>query len=174
MGYRSQVAGCISVDRVSKVDEQGKSCSYYDMTKFKEMIGFIKLSRFWELWNSKPDSESFGWKDGAFILYGSDWKWYPDYDDVKAWDELWESMQKVEGISGYFVRVGEEQADIEEMEFGDDPCTDYFHAFSAISFDGNDFLGKRDTDDEENKAEQAPTNQEKESCGSSVADSAQA
>ena len=174
MGYRSQVAGCISVDREERHDEHGKSYSYYDKAKFKEMIGFIKLSRFWELWNSKPDSESFGWKDGAFILYGSDWKWYPDYDDVKAWDELWESMQKVEGISGYFCRVGEEQNDIEEMEFGDDPCTDYFHAFSALSFDGDSFLGERQTDDEENKAEQAPTNQEKESCGSSVADSAQA
>ena len=181
MGYRSQVAGCFSVDRVrreipNRTDVNGdpKYESAYDMTKFKEMIGFIKLSRFWELWNGKPDSESFGWKDGAFILYGADWKWYPDYDDVKAWDELWESMQKVEGISGYFVRVGEEQNDIEEMEFGDDPCTDYFHAFSALSFDGDSFLGKRDTDDEEDKAEQASTNQEEKPCGSSVADTTQA
>ena len=181
MGYRSQVAGCFSVDRVRKeipnrtdVNGDPKYEYDYDKAKFKEMVGFIKLSRFWELWNSKPDSESFGWKDGAFILYGSDWKWYPDYDDVKAWDELWESMQEVEGISGYFVRVGEEQADIEEMEFGDDPCTDYFHAFSAMQFDGDSFLGERQTDDEENKAKQAPTNQEKESCGSSVADTTQA
>ena len=83
-------------------------------------------------------------------------------------------MQEVEGISGYFVRVGEEQADIEEMEFGDDPCTDYFHAFSAMQFDGDSFLGKRDTDDEEDKAEQASTNQEEKPCGSSVADTTQA
>ena len=175
MGYRSQVAGCISVDREERHDEQGKSYSYYDKAKFKEMVGFIKLSRFWELWNGKADSDSFGWKDGAFILYGSDWKWYPDYDDVKAWDELWESMQKVEGISGYFVRVGEEQADIEEMEFGDDPCTDYFHAFSAMQFDGDSFLGKRDIDDyEKEQGEQTQTNTQEKSCGGSVAQSAQA
>ena len=176
MGYRSQVAGCFSVDREERHDEQGKSYSYYDKAKFKEMVGFIKLSQFYQLWQveNTADADSFGWKDGAFILYGSDWKWYEDYEDVKAWNELWESMQKVEGISGYFVRVGEEQADIEEMEFGDDPCTDYFHAFSAMQFDGDSFLGKRDTDDEEDKAEQASTNQEEKPCGSSVADTTQA
>jgi hypothetical protein len=174
MGYRSQVAGCISVDREERHDEQGKSYSYYDKAKFKEMIGFIKLSRFYELWNTKSDAESFGWEDGYFILYGSDWKWYEDYEDVKAWDELWESMQQVEGISGYFCRVGEESDDIEEHNFGDDPCYEFFYTSSAITFDGNDFLGKRVTDDEENKAEQASTNPQEESCGSSVADSAQA
>lgn len=174
MGYRSQVAGCFSVDREERHDEQGKSYSYYDKAKFKEMVGFIKLSEFYEFWSNSTDQDAFGWKDGAFILYGADWKWYPDYEDVKAWDKLWESMQNIEGISGYFVRVGEERDDVEEMEFGDDPCTDYFHAFSAISFDGNDFLGKRDTDVEENKADQASTNQEEKPCGSSVADSAQA
>jgi len=170
MGYRSQVAGCISVDRVRKGDEYD-----YDKVKFKEMIGFIKLSRFWELWNSKPDSESFGWKDGAFILYGSDWKWYPDYDDVQAWNELWNSMQDIEGISGYFCRVGEETDDIETEEFGDDPCYDFFQPFSALDFSGESFLGKRDTDDyEEKQGEQAQANPQEESCGGSVANSAQA
>jgi|TARA_R110000822_G_scaffold77095_3_gene185142 hypothetical protein len=174
MGYRSQVAGCFSVDRVSKLDEQGKSYSYYDKAKFKEMVGFIKLSRFYELWNTKPDDESFGWEDGYFVLYGSDWKWYPDYSDVQAWNELWYSMRQVEGISGYFCRVGEESDDIEEHNFGDDPCYEFFHTYSALSFDGNDFLGKRQTDDEEEQGEQASTNQEEKPCGSSVADTTQA
>ena len=174
MGYRSQVAGCFSVDREERHDEQGKSYSYYDKAKFKEMIGFIKLSRFYELWNTKPDDESFGWEDGYFILYGSDWKWYEDYEDVKAWNELWHSMRQVEGISGYFCRVGEESDDIEEHNFGDDPCYEFFHTYSALSFDGNDFLGKRQTDDEEEQGEQASTNPQEKSCGSSVADSAQA
>jgi len=176
MGYRSQVAGCISVDREERHDEQGKSYSYYDKAKFKAMIGFIKLSRFYEVWivHNPETPDAFGWRDGAFILYGADWKWYPDYDDVKAWNELWESMQDIEGISGYFCRVGEQANDIEEMEFGDAPCTDYFSPYSSLDFDGDGFLGKRDTDDEEDKAEQAPTNQEEKPCGSSVADSAQA
>ena len=174
MGYRSQVAGCFSVDREERHDEQGKSYSYYDKAKFKEMIGFIKLSRFYELWNTKPDDESFGWEDGYFVLYGSDWKWYPDYSDVQAWNELWYSMRQVEGISGYFCRVGEERDDVEEMEFGDDPCLHFFHTYSAISFDGNEFLGKRQTDDEEEQGEQESTNPQEKYCGSSVAHTTQA
>jgi hypothetical protein len=176
MGYRSQVAGCFSVDREERHDEQGKSYSYYDKAKFKEMVGFIKLSQFYQLWQveNTADANSFGWEDGYFVLYGDGWKWYPDYEDVKGWDKLWESMQNIEGISGYFVRVGEERDDVEEMEFGDDPCLHFFHTYSAISFDGNDFLGKRQTDDEEDQADQASTNPQKESCGGSVADSAQA
>jgi hypothetical protein len=134
----------------------------------------IKLSRFWELWNQEKDNETFGWKDGCFILYGSDWKWYPDYEDVQAWDELWNSMQEIKGISGYFCRVGEQADDIEEILFGDDPCTDFFRPYTGIDFEGEHILGKRDTDVKENKADQAPTNPQEESCGSSVADSAQA
>jgi hypothetical protein len=154
--------------------ESGSSYYEYDKAKFKEMIGFIKLSRFWEVWSNSTDKDCFGWDDGQFIFYGSDWKWYPDYDEVKAWDELWNQMQNVEGISGYFCRVGEGIDDIETHEFGDDPCTDHFYPFSALSFNGKHILEKRDTDDEENKADQAPTNQKEKSCGSSVADSTQA
>ena len=161
MGYRSQLAGCISVDTVRKEDERGSHYFDYDRAKFKEMIGFIKLSRFYELWqiNNHSDADSFGWQNGKFILYGNDWKWYPDYEDVQAWNELWEQMQDIEGISGYFVRVGEENDDIEELQFGDDPCYDYFHAFSALQFDADDYLGKRDTDEEETKKEDTATTQ---------------
>jgi hypothetical protein len=146
---------------VTLQDEQGSNYFDYDRAKFKEMIGFIKLSRFYELWqiNNHSDADSFGWQNGKFILYGNDWKWYPDYEDVQAWNELWENMQDIEGISGYFVRVGEENDDIEEMQFGDDPCYDYFHAFSALQFDGEDYLGKRDTDEAETTKEDTATTQ---------------
>jgi hypothetical protein len=60
------------------------------------------------------------------------------------------------------------------MEFGDAPCTDYFSPYSSLDFDGDGFLGKRDTDVEENKADQASTNPQEKSCGSSVADTTQA
>jgi|694.fasta_scaffold54579_7 hypothetical protein len=158
MGYRSQVAGIISVDRVLVKPESGSSYYKYDKAKFKEMIGFIKLTKFYELW-TESDNDSFGWKDGAFIMHGNDWKWYPDYPDVMAWDEMWKNMQTIEGISGYFCRVGEESDDIVHMEFGDDPCTDYFHAFTALSFEGDDYLGKRDTDEAETTQENTATPQ---------------
>ena len=158
MGYRSQVAGIISVDKVLIKPESGESYWDYDKAKFKEMIGFIKLTKFYESW-SESDNDAFGWKDGAFIMHASDWKWYPDYPIVQAWDELWTAMQEIEGISGYFCRVGEELDDIETEEFGDDPCYDYFQPFSALSFEGDDYLGKRDTDEAETTKESTATTQ---------------
>jgi hypothetical protein len=149
MGYRSQVACVISVDRRRIEDVDGKSKFIYDKDKFKEMMGFIKLSRFWELWNQGADQDAIGWRDGKFMLYGADWKWYPDFEDVKAFHNMFNQMNSIEGISGYFLRVGEERDDIEEEEFGDDPCYDDFYAFTAMDFNGQEYLGKRTTDEEE-------------------------
>jgi hypothetical protein len=163
MGYRSQVAGCISVDKVLIKPESGESYWDYDKAKFKEMIGFIKLTKFYELW-TESDNDAFGWKDGAFIMHANDWKWYPDYPIVQAWEEMWTAMQEIEGISGYFCRVGEDTDDVEQEEFGDDPCYDYFQPFTALSFEGDDFLGKRETD-EEGQTEQAQTHTDAQSCG---------
>jgi hypothetical protein len=69
---------------------------------------------------------------------------------------MWDAMQDIEGISGYFCRVGEERDDVETYEFGDDPCYDYFQPFTALSFEGDDYLGVRNTNEEE-QAEQAQT-----------------
>lgn len=151
MGYRSQVAGVFSVDSFNSDNEQ-------DRAKFKEMIGFIKLSTFWELWNNQENEDHFGWEEGAFVLYGADWKWYESFPDVQAWNDLWDQMKEIKGISGYFCRVGEELDDIEEREFGEHPCHDFFYPFSALSFDGDHFLGKRNTDAKEEQTEQAPAN----------------
>jgi len=58
MGYRSQVAGCISVDKIRKEDENGSHYWTYDRAKFKEMIGFIKLTKFYELWSECSDKDT--------------------------------------------------------------------------------------------------------------------
>jgi hypothetical protein len=156
MGYRSQVACCISVDVVRHEDEGGKVSFTYDKDKFKQMIGFIKLSRFYELWTAnESDQDAIGWDNGNFLLYGADWKWYPDYADVRAFHEMFNALSDVEGISGYFLRVGEESGDVEEEEFGDDPCYDYFHHFTAMDFTGEAYLGKRNTDEEGQNAQDA-------------------
>jgi hypothetical protein len=149
MGYRSQVACCISVDTERKVDEQGSHYFDYDRDKFKQMIGFIKLSKFYELWTAnESDKDAIGWGNGRFIMYGDGWKWYPDYEDVKEFHKMFEAMESIEGISGYFLRVGEESGDVDDRQFGDDPCYDYFHHFTAMDFTGEAYLGKRDTDEE--------------------------
>lgn len=152
MGYRSQVACVISVDQTKTEGEGGQIRWTYDKAKFKEMVGFIKLSRFWELWNQGADQDAIGWRDGKFVLYGADWKWYPDYEDVKEFHKMFNQMQNIEGISGRFMRVGEERGDIEEEDFGDDPDWDMFYSVQGMDFEGKDYLGKRDTDDEEPQA----------------------
>lgn len=156
MGYRSEVAGILSVDRVTKTDEKGAQYQEYDKAKFKQMIGFIKLSKFYELWTTTAkDQKCFGWADGYFIFYGDYFKWYPEYEDVRAWHDMWDNMQDVEGISGYFCRVGEENDDVETDEFGDDPCYEFFQPRTVLTFNGEGILEQRDTDDEENETEQA-------------------
>jgi hypothetical protein len=162
MGYRSQVACVISVDVErreipNRTDANGepKYEFIYDKDKFKQMIGFIKLSKFWELWGNESNEDAIGWRNGKFIMYGADWKWYPDYEDVREFHKMFNQLGEIEGISGYFLRVGEELRDVEEEQFGDDPCYDYFHAFSAMDFQGEDYLGKRETDDEEPQAQDA-------------------
>ena len=54
-------------------------------------------------------------------------KWYSDYPEVQAIEKVWEIAQKVEGLSGVFMRVGENAGDVEELNFGQDPP--YDHAF---------------------------------------------
>jgi hypothetical protein len=162
MGYRSQVACCISVDVErreipNRTDANGepKYEFIYDKDKFKQMVGFIKLSKFWEYWGSDANLHDIGWRNGKFIMYGGGWKWYPDYEDVKEFHNLFNQLGQIEGISGYFLRVGEENGDIEEDSFGDDPCYDYFHSFQAMDFQGAEYLGKRETDDEKPQAQDA-------------------
>ena len=143
MGYRSDVAGGFSVDAYNypATNEEG-------ITKLKEMIGLIKLSRFYELMNeNERDKDCIGWDYGRFVFHAENWKWYPDYDVVQAWNELWDMMQGVEGISGLFARVGEETDDIEEDNFGDDVDFDMFYARSMIAFEASNILGQRNTDE---------------------------
>ena len=161
MGYRSQVACCISVDTRKEVIGRHPDgydlCKYtYDKTKFKEMIGFIKLTKFWELFSRDADQDAIGWGDGKFFLYGEGWKWYPDYEDVKEFHKMFNQMGEIEGISGYFLRVGEEHGDVEEESFGDDPCQDYFYSFQAMNFNAPEYLGKRNTDEEEQNTQSEP------------------
>ena len=158
MGYRSQIAFCITVNQENREDERGSHYLYYDKAKFKEMVGFFKLTKFYEiatgsdydLLNQKDPH--LGWHDGYLVFHAVDWKWYDDYPLVMAYNEMWGQMQDIEGISGYFLRVGEgdgNQMDVDEDQFGDDPCYQLFAPFAGMNFDGEDFLGRQDTDDEQ-------------------------
>jgi hypothetical protein len=158
MGYRSTIAFCLSVNEVRKVDDKGSHYTEFDSTKFKEMVGFFKLTKFYEIATDteydciKGEEPSLGWDDGRIVFFASDWKWYNGYPLVDAYAQMWESMQDIEGISGYFLRVGEgdgNQLDVEEDDFGDDPDYHLFAPYASMNFEGENFLGKTNTDEQE-------------------------
>jgi hypothetical protein len=163
MGYRSSVAFCLSVNSTLVKPETGESYWDYDRAKFKEMVGFFKLTKFYEEATSADynciTQGNLGWQKGEIIFHAEEWKWYSDYDIVKAFKEMWENMQDIEGISGYFLRVGEgdgDAPDVEQEEFGDDPNYDNFGAYTNMYFNDDETLGKTETD-EEGQTEQAQT-----------------
>ena len=138
MGYRSDIGAVISVD-MWMMEPTTKENKDFALNKYKEMIGLIKLSKFYELMNStETDRTCIGWKNGEFFFHAQNWKWYPDYDVVIAWDELWEQMQSIEGVSGYFCRVGEELNDIVQDSWGDEPDYDCFYPHTYMSCEVSD------------------------------------
>jgi len=152
MGYRSDIAFCISVNTYKVEGGEWE----YDKAKFKEMVGFFKLSKFYEeAVNAEYNlikENNLGWQKGEIMFHAENWKWYPDYDIVKAFDEMWESMQDIEGISGYFMRVGEgdgNEPDVFTNEFGDDPQYNNFGAQTSMYLNDDETLGVTQTDDEE-------------------------
>ena len=151
MGYRSDVAFCISVD---SVQVEGKEW-VFDRDKFKEMVGFFKLTEFYrqatDVGYDCVTNNNLGWREGEIIFYAEQWKWYPDYPLVKAFDEMWHQMQDIEGISGYVMRVGEgdgDEPDVEADEFGDDPTYSYFGSHTSMYFNDDTTLGVTQTDEE--------------------------
>lgn len=136
MGYRSQIAFVLSVDNYDKARPE-------NVEKFKALVGFFKLSEFYtigtnedyELHKPSAGNQGIGWKDGCVMFHAEDWKWYEGYDIVEGFNKLWEQMQGLDGISGYFCRVGEEQGDISEEEFGEDPNYEFFRPYSYLQLD---------------------------------------
>jgi hypothetical protein len=67
-------------------------------------------------------------KNLVLTLRGEDWKWYPNYPDVQAYERIWshfESLEKGAGpqdpvYTGSFARLGEEDNDIEISAFGEE------------------------------------------------------
>lgn len=148
MGYRSRIGAVISVDGWTSEPETDDERDEM-LLKYKEMIGLIKLSKFYELMTNDVDRTCIGWKGGEFYFHAMDWKWYPDYDVVIAWNELWEQMQEVEGVSGYFCRVGEELDDIVQESWGDVPDFDAFYPHTYMSCEVSDeVFGKGDINNE--------------------------
>lgn len=52
-------------------------------------------------------------------LYGDSWKWYPGYPDVDAWHQFIEAAEYEGELEVEFIRIGEEDGDIERINSPD-------------------------------------------------------
>lgn len=125
MGYRSEVKSVIygkpsQMEKLKKIfsDEYNQLCADFtpeldgdnhvctNLTYFEQSeLGFIYLN----------------------LEYA---KWYECFSDVKHWDEFLKLAQQLE-LSTEFVRIGEEDNDIETMYFGED-CKYFISPVSSI------------------------------------------
>jgi hypothetical protein len=122
MGYRSEVCGVIAVDD-------------RDPEKFKELIGKVKMVGE-DLLNQLGEGE-VGWKDGVFMFHVDSWKWFDGYSAVIAWNAIWDMASAMEGVSGLFIRIGEELEDNVEDYMGEewDNLRDYAYISRRIEVD---------------------------------------
>ena len=72
------------------------------------------------------------WKENHHTIYDrgdstvwyfeySEWKWYPGYEDVQAYEKLWDLSREApesQEISGFRWRFGEDDDDTEQDSFG--------------------------------------------------------
>lgn len=151
MGYRSDVGFVIRIDTTCETPE----------AKFKELIGKIKLigEDFFSGW----EKECYGWgkRDGhwMFSFFTNDVKWYEAYPGVQAVDQILSLAREMPEVSWRFVRMGENEEDVEYQDHGDEAYDlhDYVHAVRYIQFD-EELLGKQETDAQE-QTEQTSTTQ---------------
>lgn len=111
MGYRSDVAMLITSDEPTD-------------RKIEELMVHLKLAQVslksWvaQEWANEP---YIGWNHHTLIFRASNVKWYDGYPEVDAIHEVWEIAKKVTGLSGVFLRIGEESDDVVDENFGEDP-----------------------------------------------------
>ena len=108
MGYRSSVAMLITTD-----DRHER--------KIEELMIHLKLSQISLKYWTGDDEKDIGWNHHTFAFRADDVKWYPEYPEVQAIERVWDIAQKVHGLSGVYLRVGENPDDTKEIVFGEDP-----------------------------------------------------
>ena len=130
MGYRSEVAYTI---RFTSDDERAKQSFYTFIAEAKARAATAPC--FSEEQKNWSGGNGFEVDEGRYRINFSaeDVKWYPDYDDVKCHEALIELADEwvnqcdegsevavpYTGIAYMFVRIGEENDDIEEKQGGE-------------------------------------------------------
>ena len=117
MGYRSDVAIVI---RANPNQPDAKQ-------KFQEQLALMKIEGLFDEMAKRWNPEDWGYNDEMFAFHVEDVKWYVSmFPDVQLVADIWQRFADAENEyspsrwSGYFLRVGEEYQDVEELFMGDD------------------------------------------------------
>lgn len=116
MGYRSEVASAIygSKDMMQEF-----------MQEHEILIVYIKNEFYIDVKIYEVEGQTF------IFLYQDFVKWYADFEEVQAWQDLINKAQEY-GLNTEFLRVGEENGDIEQDYYGED-CGYYLEPKISIS-----------------------------------------
>jgi hypothetical protein len=151
MGYRSNVAMVISVDK--NYDDSGVDQDWSLMEMFIAQLKLAQVNL--KFWTEDYDTKfpALGWDNSLFVFRAENVKWYEDYPEVEAIEEVWQIAKRIEGLSGAFIRIGEEPSDIVDRHFGDDPPFDYVYVSREIVIENESSMpfGKFELSKEEEK-----------------------
>ena len=133
MGYRSQVRSCVYSDNAELFDAfiaGQKLINNIIWEGFGENLDFTEKKY---TYRPSADENMVEQVYKILDLYGDDWKWYDSYPDVKAWDKFIHDAVDA-GLNYEFVRVGEEDGDI-EYESGGEEVQNFLSTFTTINVD---------------------------------------
>ena len=133
MGYRSEVRSCIYSEDVELFDAFIAGRKLINDSVFSEGDdGFAEhLENHEKVYTYVHDNSKQVIK--ILALHGDDWKWYADYAHVKAWHKLLYDAE-IAGLNYEFVRVGEEDGDI-DYQSGGENVANYLSTYTNINVD---------------------------------------
>lgn len=146
MGYRSEVYMAIdALDSDSTLEGEFAGPAEAQFFRFKAMADAAGLTPTTEEWGG-DDEQGIGWTATSFDFRALSVKWYPSFPEIQKMEAFFNLAKQMNNdgtayLTGSFVRIGEENADIETDDFGDAPPDVY--VVSSVQVDRDlDVFGK--------------------------------
>jgi len=132
MGYRSQVRSCIYSEDAELFEAFISGRKLIDDQVFHDENWFNDSLEYPEKIYKNMEGELIQ-TIKILALHGDDWKWYDEYEYVNAWHKLLKDAE-VAGLNYEFVRVGEEDGDI-QYECGGENVEHFLSTYTSINVD---------------------------------------
>jgi len=132
MGYRSQVRSCIYSEDAELFEAFISGRKSIDDQVFHDENWFNDSLEYPEKIYKNMEGELIQ-TIKILALHGDDWKWYDEYEYVNAWHKLLKDAE-VAGLNYEFVRVGEEDGDI-QYECGGENVEHFLSTYTSINVD---------------------------------------